>query len=419
MKMDGRSRLKQALEHREGEVPVDFGATIVTGMHVSIVEALRRRLGLTDRPVKVHEPYQMLGLIEEDLQDALGIDVQGVFRKRNFFGVANEHWRSWKTPWGQEVLIAGDMVLRNSRRGEVLAYPQGDGDAPPSGRMPEGGYFFDSITRQGPIDESKLDSRDNQVEFGPISDEELDYLRIQTEEHGGNHRSLVGGFGGASFGDAASITAPFLKHPRGIRDLNEWYISLISRPGYIRDVFSVQCDYALQNLARIYDTVGDSIDVVVLSGTDFGTQNALFISTETFDHLFAPFYQKVNDWIHSHTPWKTFIHTDGAVEPIIPRLIDAGFDILNPFQYTADGMDPKQLKEKFGRSLVFWGGGIETQRILPFGTPGEVKSEVLRQCEILAPGGGFVFSSVHNILAKTPVENVIAVFEGIREYNGR
>ena len=112
--MDGRSRLNLALEHREGEVPVDFGATIVTGMHVSIVEALRRRIGLAAGPVKVHEPYQMLGLIEEDLQDALGIDVQGVFRKRNFFGVANEQWRSWNTPWGQEVLIAGDMVLRNS-----------------------------------------------------------------------------------------------------------------------------------------------------------------------------------------------------------------------------------------------------------------------------------------------------------------
>ena len=133
--------------------------------------------------------------------------------------------------------------------------------------------------------------------------------------------------------------------------------------------------------------------------------------------MFFPYYKTINDWIHAHTGWKTFLHTDGAVDPLIPHFIDSGFDILNPMQYTARGMDTASLKRKYGKHLVFWGGGIETQHLLPFGTPEEVRRAVLNQCEILSPGGGFVFSSVHNVLAGTPVDNVVAMIDGIHEFN--
>jgi hypothetical protein len=415
--MTSRQKIRAALEHRDGPVPVDFGATIITGMHVRVLGELRRRLGLEERPIKVHEPYQMLGLMDEDVKAALGVDTDGLFRLGNMFGVANRDWKPWKAPWGQDVLVPGAFATTEAG-GEILTYPQGDLEAPPSGRMPSGGHSFDSIIRQPSIEESELDPKKNTVEFRPVSQEEMDHLLGQVRENAGSGRACVASVGGASFGDIAAVTAPFLKHPEGIRDPIEWYISIVSRPEYVRKVFERQCEVALENLSRVSAAMGDAIDVVVLSGTDFGTQSSLFFSVETFDALFAPFYRAINAWIHAHTGWKTFLHTDGAVDPLIPRLIDCGFDILNPVQYTARGMDTASLKGKYGKDLVFWGGGVETQHVLPRGTPGDVRRAVLEQCRILSAGGGFVFSSVHNILAGTPTENVMAMIEGVREFNG-
>jgi uroporphyrinogen-III decarboxylase len=140
---------------------------------------------------------------------------------------------------------------------------------------------------------------------------------------------------------------------------------------------------------------------------------------KTFRELYLPYYKQMNDWIHAHTAWKTFKHTCGAITKFLPSLIDAGYDILNPVQCSAAGMDPIQLKADFGDQIVFWGGGVDTQHVLPFGTPAEVREQVLRRCEIFAPGGGFVFNAVHNVQARTPVENIVAMIDGVHEFNGQ
>jgi uroporphyrinogen-III decarboxylase len=164
--------------------------------------------------------------------------------------------------------------------------------------------------------------------------------------------------------------------------------------------------------------VGDAVDAVFLCGTDFGTQTSTFCSTATFRDLYFPYYKKLNDWIHRHTGWKCFKHSCGAVERFIPSFIEAGFDILNPVQCSATGMAAEHLKEKFGDRLTFWGGGVDTQRTLPFGTPEQVRREVLERCETFSRGGGFVFNSIHNVQAGTPVANIVAMFEAVREFNG-
>jgi uroporphyrinogen-III decarboxylase len=164
--------------------------------------------------------------------------------------------------------------------------------------------------------------------------------------------------------------------------------------------------------------VGDLVQVVYICGTDFGTQTSAFCSVKTFNNLYAPYYKAVNDWIHQHTPWKTFKHSCGAVSKFIPAMVEAGFDILNPVQCSATGMEPEQLKANFGEQIVFWGGGVDTQKVLPFGKPEEVREQVLRRCEIFAPGGGFVFNTIHNIQACTPVENVVAMLNAVHEFNG-
>ncbi|MCF7837473.1 MAG: methyltransferase, partial [Candidatus Marinimicrobia bacterium] len=225
--------------------------------------------------------------------------------------------------------------------------------------------------------------------------------------------------GGTALGDIALVPAPFLRQPRGVRDIAEWYMTVASRPDYVHAVFSRQCDLALENLARLHQAVGNAIDVLFLCGTDFGTQTSQFLSAATYRDLYHPYYRRMNDWIHAHTTWKTFKHSCGAVRPLIEDLIASGFDVLNPVQCSATDMDPAALKAAYGDRLVFWGGGIDTQHTLPFGQPRDVQAEALERCRVFGPGGGFVFNPVHNVQARTPIENLVAMFNGLREYNGQ
>lgn len=414
--MTSKERVVRALSHREPDrVPVDFGGTAVTGMHVAIVSALRDHYGLEKRPVKVHEPYQMLGLIEDDLQRALGLDVEGVFAAETMFGNVNEAWKPWRLDSGLEVLVSGQMRIARDANGDTLVYPKGDRAAPPSARMPKDGFFFDTIVRQDPIDEGRLDPEDNLEEFGPISDAHLDYFDKATAAAAATGRAVIATFGGLAFGDIALVPAPFLKHPKGIRDIEEWYISTLTRPAYVHRIFERQTETALANLEKIRARVGERVQAVFVCGTDFGTQQSTFCSVDTFRSLYAPYYKRVNDWIHAHTPWKTFKHSCGAVATLIPAVIEAGFDILNPVQCSAAGMDAETLKAEYGADLVFWGGGVDTQKTLMFGTPEAVRAEVLRRVEIFGQGGGFVFNAVHNIQANVPVPNVIALFDALKD----
>jgi uroporphyrinogen-III decarboxylase len=414
-----RERLIATLNHKQPDrIPIDFGGTAVTGVHVSCVAALRDYYGLEKRPVPVHEPYQMLGTLEDDLLDAMGLDVVGVFGRNTMFGFPAERWKSWMFN-GVEVLVPGDFNISIDAKGDTLIYPEGDMAAPPSARMPKDGYFFDSIIRQEPLDEDKLDPEDNLQEFGYITQEDLDHLARSAKAAQETGRGAIASLGGTAFGDIALVPGPMLKHPKGIRDITEWYVSTSSRQDYIHQVFERQCEIALQNLERIYAAIGNSVQAVFVCGTDFGTQTSSFCSVKTFRSLYFPYYKQVNDWIHAHTEWKTFKHSCGSVFKFLPLFIEAGFDILNPVQCSATGMEPEQLKANYGDNLTFWGGGIDTQKVLPFGTPAEVREQVLRRCEIFSVGGGFVFDSIHNVQAATPVENIVAMLDAVHEFNGR
>ena len=418
--MTSKERVKSSLNHQAPDrVPMDFGSTAVTGMHVSCVAGLREHYGLERHPVKVWEPYQMLREIEDDLLDALGVDTVSLPAPKTIFGFSNENWKSFRAPWGQEVQVSEHFRTTGATDGGLLLYPEGDLEVEPSGHMPAGGYFFDTIIRQDPIDEDALDPEDNLEEFKPLSDADLRHYRDQANRLATSDRAVVGGVGGTAFGDIALVPAPFLKKPRGIRDIEEWYISTAVRQDYLHEVFSRQLVIALENLQRVHEAVGEVIDVLFVCGTDFGTQASTFCSTTTFDSLYAPYYRVINEWVHTNTTWKTFKHSCGAVASLIPHFIECGFDIVNPVQCSAVGMDPEELKEEDGDRIVFWGGGVDTQKTLPFGTPAEVREEVLRRCEIFSADGGFVFDAIHNVQALTPVENIVAMVDAVREFNGR
>jgi len=420
--MNSRQRVEAALNHQQPDyVPLDLGASPVTGMHVSSVAQLRQALGL-DRPgtpVKVVEPYQMLGEIAPDLADALGVDVVGLGGLKNMFGFENKDWKPWTLFDGTPVLVPGAFNTDPEPNGDVLMYPEGDKSAPASGRMPKGGFYFDTIVRQEPVKDAKLKVEDNLQEFGPIGDDALRHFALQADRLARqSDRAILANFGGTAFGDIALVPAPFLKYPKGIRDVEEWYVSTVSRFDFVYEVFRRQCDVGLANLAKIRQAVGDKVTAVFVTGTDFGTQNGPFISPNAYRRLYQPFHRRVNDWIHAHTPWKTFIHTCGSVVALLPDVVDAGFDILNPVQCSAAGMVPQTLKDRFGARLTFWGGGVDTQKTLPFGTPDDVRREVKERIAIFNRGGGFVFNTVHNVQANTPPENLVALYEAVRQARG-
>jgi hypothetical protein len=417
--VSSRQRVKDVLAHKQTDkLAIDFGASPVTGIHVRVIEKLRRYYGMPEIPVRLTEPYQMLGEVDPELSGILEVDILGISPRENMFGFENTGWKEFRTSWGQDILVPGMFVTSEDENGDLLIYPKGDISAPPSGRMPVSGFFFDSIIRQEPIDEANLNVEDNLEEFGEFDEVDIEYWTRQAELAAKTDKAVLANFGGTSLGDIALVPGPFLTHPKGIRDVSEWYMSTVLRQDFLHRIFNEQTGIAVKNLETVHGIFSDSIDVVFICGTDFGTQDSQFCSAEDFNELYAPYYKRINDWIHDHTTWKTFKHTCGSINPLLPALIEAGFDIINPVQINARDMDPVMLKREYGDKVTFWGGGIDTQKVLPFGTPDEVKRQVLDQCEILSRGGGFVFNTVHNIQANVPLENVIAMLEAIKQFNG-
>jgi hypothetical protein len=358
----------------------------------------------------------MLAEVELPVLEKLGCDVVGLIPLVRAFGIPNRDWKPWQTPDGVEVLVPGQFNYRVGESGDLLLSPGGDTSVPPSGRMPANGYYFDIITRQEPFDWDRLDPDEFAEQFTRFSDEELGHLRATADDlYANTDFAILGGFGGGGLGDLPPVLAPALVRPKGIRNFEDWMTAHLTHPEYIRAIFERQTARAIENLELYRQAVGDKIVAILISGTDFGTQRGEFISPDLYRALYFPFHKRMNDWVHANTTWKTFYHCCGSIYHLIPQFIEAGVDILNPVQCSAANMEPARLKREFGDRLVFWGGGVDTQKTLPFGTPEEVRAEVAERIRALAPGGGYVFNAVHNIQAKTPVENVLAMFGAVKE----
>ena len=416
MSISSRENFRKTINHEQPDkLVVDFGSAPVTGIHAVVVEKLREYYGLEKKPVKIIEPYQMLGELDADLIREMNIDVIGLGGEKNMFGIPNRNWKLHKTFWGQEVLFPGESNFTYNNNGDMLIHPEGDTSVAPSAIMPKSGYFFDAIERQGPIEDSNLKVEDNLEEFGRVTDHDLEFWKEQIRTIEGSDKAVLANLGGTALGDIALVPAVQLKNPRGIRGVSEWYISSLIREDFIREIFDRQTDTAIENLKDFYKVIGNKIDVVYICGADFGTQNSTFCSPDAFARVWLPYYKKVNDWIHQNTGWKTFKHSCGSIISLLDHFIEAGFDIINPVQINADGMDTKVLKKRFGERIVFWGGGVDTQGVFAFGTPQQVKEQVRRQVGILNENGGFVFNTIHNIQANVPFENVVAMLDALKE----
>lgn len=416
-----RERLRQTLNHEQpDQVVVDLGSTAISGIHANALAGLRDALGLEKRKVKVCEPLQLLGEVEEDLRQKLKVDCVDVSNGYNMFGFSNEGRKPWKLQTGLEVDVPTDFNTTVGDDGKTYLYPQGDMSVPPAAMMPKGGFFFDNIVRGGctcdDADERSA-KKDFAQDFGLLTDEQLRFMEEKCNyyynetEYGIVYSGAI-----ASLGDFALIPGPNVKHPEGIRDLTEFMMAASLCPDYIHELFEMHTEYAIKNAELIYQACGDKIQAIYVSGADFGIQTGPYMSIDCYREFYKPYHKKVNDWIHKHTNWKTFFHSCGSVTDFLQDFYECGVDILNPVQLSAAGMDGKMLKEQWGDKFVFWGGGVDTQKTLPFGIPDEVYREVTERLNLFSKGGGFVFNTIHNIQGNVPVENLLAMFQAVDDF---
>lgn len=414
-----RERVMRALAHQQPDrVPLDLGATNVTGIAASSLYRLRNALGLEARPVRVHEPYQMLGYVDDDVLDALGVDIVGLSGENTFFGFPARDWKPYTLNDGTPALVPGGFNTELAEDGNLYQYPQGNKAYPASGRMPAGGFYHDAIERQEPYTEETLNPEEWVRDMYQVfTDEDLRSLETQVNAlYHNTSRAIIGNFGQGSFGDIAYVPGTQIPHPKGIRAVADWYMATVLYPGYVHGIFDLQLEIVLKNLELYKQAVGDKIVAIFVSGTDFGSQKGAFISPNAYREMFKPYHKAINDWVHANTSWKTFYHSCGSMIALYDDFVEAGVDIVNPVQISAAGMDPAALKARWGDQLTFWGGGVDTQRVLPFGTPEEIDAHVKQNIEILGKGGGFIFNTVHNLQAAIPTENITALFKAVARY---
>ncbi|PIY50569.1 MAG: methyltransferase [Armatimonadetes bacterium CG_4_10_14_3_um_filter_66_18] len=406
--MASRHRVLAALNHREPDrVPLDLGGSFVTSIAATSLHHLRERLGLEDRPVKVYDAYQMLGEVEVDLVERFRLDCLPVEPPALTLGLRRENWKPWTLMDGTEVLMPGQFEIDVNERGDWLAYASGDRSRPPVARMPKDGFYFDSIGYgdwhpdwQPP----SLDSIRAGAKSWLVCDEDLAFLRAHAELLRRNtDKALV--LGAWPYTGLHYVGA-----------LVDFWTLLAGDPGYVKELFAISTEAALTNLDRLWRALGDNVDVIALTGLDFGTQRSEWFSREVFQEVYLPGLRAQFQRIRANTTWKSFEHSCGSIANLVGDLAEAGLDALNPVQTSAAGMDPAWLKKTVGDRLTFWGGGVETQSTLPFGTPEEVRAEVADRLRTFAPGGGFVFCPVHNIQPNTPPENIVAAYDAAWEF---
>jgi uroporphyrinogen decarboxylase len=384
--MTSRERVMLALNHKEPDrIPIDLGATIVTSIANRTYLELEKYLRLPPEEIKVLDYVQQLPYVSEALMQRFGVD----FRMIQLPAA---------TVAGVEIFKEGDYYAFFDRWGSKLHMPK------------ENGFYFDWV--DFPIKEATMDALDVYRWPQPDPKEvnvQLGKLAKQLYEN--SDYALVG---------SAVIGGGIFEQPARVMGLQNFFMALISEPAFADRLMETITDIYIESCNQYLDEVGAYIQVFTY-WDDVAGQNGWLIRPELYRKMIKPKQKRLVEAIRKKTSAKLFYHSCGATRDLIPDLIEIGFDILNPVQVSAKGMDTKELKTRFGRDIVFWGGGVDTQHVLPFGKPQEVVDEVKRRIDDLAPGGGFVFAAVHNIQALVPPENIVVAFDTALDYgrNGR
>ena len=406
-----RERILKAFEFKlSDQVPVDFSGHRSSGLSAMLYPELRKALGLKPAPIRIYDPVQQLAVLDEDVLDVLGIDTIELGRA---FALDDKDWRPWVLPDGTDCFLPRWVNPEREEKRWILRSETGRIIA----QMPDGARFFEQIWY--PFQKEDADTSDIRSAMkesmwhtvtsppGPLGDgpEGEQLLRASSRRlRQSTNRAIIGLFGGN-----------LLESGQMLYRNDHFLLMLAMDPPAVHDFLDRITEIHMRDLERFLGAVGDDIDII-LFGDDLGMQSGPQISPEMYREYFKPRHQRMWSRARELANVKVMLHCCGGVRELLPDLIDAGLDVINPVQITARGMETAQLKKDFGREIVFWGGGCDTQQILPNGTPEEVYAHVKQQLEILSPGGGFVFQQVHNILPEVPVENIIAMFSSVKDF---
>ena len=373
-RITGRERVRMALNHREPDrVPIDLGGSSTTSVAISTYGALRAFLGLPPEEIGVIDQVQQLPYLSDDLLDLLSVDTRVVHAARG-------------TVSFPPVVDEGDYWAYHDRWGIKLRMPK---EAP---------FYFDRV--EFPIRAATVEAVEEYAWPEPIIPAKglRDIARQMSEE---SEHALIGG----SFMGIGGIFEQGWK----LLGLEEALMGMITEPGFGERLLDRVTDAYIEAAVNYLEEVGQYIDVFIFAD-DICSQDDWIVSPDLYVSLIKPRQRRLFDAVRQKTQAKIFYHSCGAAFDLIPHLIDIGVDIVNPVQVSARGMDTARLKRAYGNDVVFWGGGVDTQHVLPFGSPQQVEDEVRRRIDDLAPGGGFVFAAVHNIQALVPPANITAAF---------
>ena len=402
--MNRRERVLAALNHQEPDrVPIDLGGSDSSGITAIAYNNLKSYLGLKGGKTRVFDPYQQIVDVEEEVLELIKSDARSIM-------IQPRSWKPWKLPDGSDCEIPkkwnpshredGSQVVLN-KRGEIMAI------------MPSAGLYFEPVYA-ALRDCQSVNDLDHHMD-DIVSFDLPAYLDQTFEEMAETARQirqrsdylLAGG----------NFAAHVLASSQILRGWDVFLLDLLERPVFAEALMDRLVDAYCERFDRYWSCIGQYLDVVVLSD-DLGTQMAPILSPELYRERIKPYHKRLYSYIKEKSGAFVFLHSCGSVYRLIPDLIEAGIDILNPVQVSAAEMDTKKLKKEFGDVLVFWGGGCDTQSVLPRGTRQEIRDEVKRRIDDLAPGGGFVFVQVHNILPDVPPENIMAMYEAVWEFGG-
>jgi uroporphyrinogen-III decarboxylase len=409
--MTSRERVLRTVSFQPADrVPIDLGGMKASSISARAYNQVKRRLGL-NTPTRILDPRFMIAAVEEKVRQRFHVDVVPL----DISSVPDEARpdRDWVPlnlyPGAEGLLPPGTRVDRDPEGRWGLLDRNGQ---PTSFRMPSGGYYFDDLSLDRPggtIDPAR---------FRPVAgftDELLEALRARARYlRDATGYAVLGWGGGVCFLGMSLITDRLSNVTQG--QPSEWMILLMTEKALCHDLMDRSVDASIRCFEQLRDAVGDACFAWGIAADDSGTQRGEFVNPDLWAEMIKPHYARLCGWLHRQTPWKTFFHCCGSIYRLIPHLIEAGVDILNPVQTSAANMEPERLKREFGGRIVFWGGGCDTQHVLPLATPVEVREHVRERLKVFAPGGGYVFNQVHNIQPNVPAENVIAMLDAAYEF---
>jgi uroporphyrinogen decarboxylase len=413
--MTSRERILAAIEHRQPDrVPVDLGATASSGIAAIAYGNLKRHLGLTSGHTHVYDVVQQLAQPEDFILDRFAIDVVDVGR---VFNTRDSDWYDINLADGQSAQYPIWFRPERQSDGAFIARHR---DGTDIAHMPPGGTFFDQsyfpYVDGFPADYTNLRAEMGKILWAAFAHSpwdhagEPDFWRQLRERTLALRQST----------DRAILMAcgcNLFEWGSFLRRLDNFLMDTYAEQDEVERMLDALMEVHLAGLAKICEAVGDVVDILKF-GDDLGMDSGPFMSPEIYRKLFKPRHAQICAFANKHSKAKTMLHSCGSIYALLPDLIEAGYDVINPIQTNCRDMEPERLKREFGADVCFWGAGCDTRAILNRGTPAQVREHVKQRLEIFAPGGGFVFNTVHNILPEVPPQNILAMYEAVAEFNG-